>query len=580
MYKILLKSIRQYKGPSIRGSLYIVLEVIMEALIPFVLARLVNNIRLGVSINELLIDGAILVFMAVLSLAFGILGGKVCATASAGFARNLRFDVFNKVQEFSFENIDAFSNSSLLTRLTTDISNVQNAYMMIIRALIRSPLMFIFSFIMAFIMGGKLAFIFVIIVPVLILGVALIIFNARKIFIKIFHKYDILNNTVQENVKAIRLVKSLVREDFENQKFDNIANEVRKDFTKAEKILAFNHPLLQFCLYFDTVLILTLGSYFIANKLNPAFNVGQLSALLTYSFMILSSLMMFSMVIVMITMAMESARRIIEVLSTSSTITDENSTHQAINSGSLEFKNVYFKYSKDAKEDVINNVSFKIESGNTVGIIGATGSGKSTLVQLIPRLYDIDSGEILIGDKNIKDIDLKSLRDDVGMVLQKNTLFSGTIRENLQWGNKMASDEEINIALEISQSKEIVDKMPEGLDSLVEQGGANFSGGQKQRLCIARALLKKPKILIFDDSTSAVDTKTDKLIRLGLKEYMPEATKIIIAQRILSVQDADIILVVEKGQVVAKGNHKSLIAQAGLYRDLYLTQQGGEKNEA
>lgn len=574
MVKTLSKSIREYKKDSIMSVIYIIFEVIMECIIPFILANLVNVIRSNIPIGDLFKQGLILVVMAMLSLAFGILAGKKSAVASAGFARNLRKDIFEKVQGFSFENIDSFSNSSLLTRLTTDVTNVQNAYMMTIRMAIRSPFMFVFSFVMSFIMGGKLAFIFVIVVPILLIGLAFIIIKAMKIFKKIFYKYDDMNNTIQENIKAIRLVKSLVREDFEIKKFDKVASEVKHDFTIAEKIISLYAPLMQFCLYVDTVLILFLGSYVIVAGINPNFNVGQISALMTYSFMILSSLMMFSMVLVMLTIAMESSKRISEVLNTESTITDEKSLHKVVNSGEIEFKNVIFRYSEDAKENVINDVSFKIPSGSTVGIIGATGSGKSTLVQLIPRLYNINSGEILIDNINIENIDIELLREEVGMVLQKNTLFSGTIRENLKWGNKNATDEELDLVCNIAQATEIINKMPNGYDEYIEQGGANLSGGQKQRLCIARALLKKPKILIFDDSTSAVDTKTDELIRRGLQSYMPETTKIIIAQRILSVQNADIILVIEKGKVVASGNHETLVRQEGLYRDLYLTQGG------
>ena len=574
MVKILSNSIREYKKDSIMSVIYIIFEVIMECIIPFILANLVNGIRSNIPIGDLFKQGLILVVMAMLSLAFGILAGKKSAVASAGFARNLRKDIFEKVQGFSFENIDSFSNSSLLTRLTTDVTNVQNAYMMTIRMAIRSPFMFVFSFVMSFIMGGKLAFIFVIVVPILLVGLAFILIKAMKIFKKIFYKYDDMNNTIQENIKAIRLVKSLVREDFEIEKFDKVASEVKHDFTIAEKIISLYAPLMQFCLYVDTVLILFLGSYVIVAGINPSFNVGQISALMTYSFMILSSLMMFSMVLVMLTMAMESSKRISEVLNTESTITDEKSLHKVLNSGEIEFKNVVFRYSEDAKENVINDVSFKIPSGSTVGIIGATGSGKSTLVQLIPRLYNINSGEILIDNINIENIDIELLREEVGMVLQKNTLFSGTIRENLKWGNKNATDEDLDLVCNIAQATEIINKMSNGYDEYIEQGGANLSGGQKQRLCIARALLKKPKILIFDDSTSAVDTKTDELIRRGLQSYMPETTKIIIAQRILSVQNADIILVIEKGKVVASGNHETLVRQEGLYRDLYLTQGG------
>ena len=579
MLKTLLKSVRQYKRDSLLTSFFVILVVAIEGIIPFVLAKLVNSIQEGVSLDIIVENGVILTFFAVISLIFGIISGKKGAVASAGFAKNLRNDVFKKIQNFSFENMNEFSNSSLLTRLTTDIANVQNAYLMIIRIAIRMPLMFIFSFIMAFIIAGKLALIFVVVVPVLLIGLGLIIFSARKIFVRVFKKYDILNRTIQENIKALRLVKALVRKDYEIKKFDDIAVDVKNDFTRAEKVLAFNAPLLQFCLYLDTILILTLGSFFIVNKIDTSFNVGQISALLTYSYMILFSLMMFSMILVMLTMAIESARRIVEVLETKPSIVNSGNNIHKIERGFIEFKNVNFKYSKDAKENVLSDISFKIPQGSNVGIIGATGSGKSTLVQLIPRLYDIQSGEILIDDINIKDIDLVHLRDMVAMVLQKNTLFFGTVAENLRWGNKDASIEQLDEVCKIAQAKEIVDKLPNGYETIIEQGGANLSGGQKQRLCIARALLKKPKILIFDDSTSAVDTKTDELIRRGLESYMKESTKIIISQRILSVQNSDIIFVLEKGKIVAQGNHTDLINQEGLYRQLYLTQQGGAVDE-
>ena len=579
MLKTLLKSVRQYKRDSLLTSFFVILVVAIEGIIPFVLAKLVNSIQEGVSLDIIVENGVILTFFAVISLIFGIISGKKGAVASAGFAKNLRNDVFKKIQDFSFENMNEFSNSSLLTRLTTDIANVQNAYLMIIRIAIRMPLMFIFSFIMAFIIAGKLALIFVVVVPVLLIGLGLIIFSARKIFVRVFKKYDILNRTIQENIKALRLVKALVRKDYEIKKFDDIAVDVKNDFTRAEKVLAFNAPLLQFCLYLDTILILTLGSFFIVNKIDTSFNVGQISALLTYSYMILFSLMMFSMILVMLTMAIESARRIVEVLETKPSIVNSGNNIHKIERGFIEFKNVNFKYSKDAKENVLSDISFKIPQGSNVGIIGATGSGKSTLVQLIPRLYDIQSGEILIDDINIKDIDLVHLRDMVAMVLQKNTLFFGTVAENLRWGNKDASIEQLDEVCKIAQAKEIVDKLPNGYETIIEQGGANLSGGQKQRLCIARALLKKPKILIFDDSTSAVDTKTDELIRRGLESYMKESTKIIISQRILSVQNSDIIFVLEKGKIVAQGNHTDLINQEGLYRQLYLTQQGGAVDE-
>jgi ATP-binding cassette, subfamily B, multidrug efflux pump len=580
MFKELAKSIREFKKDSIKAPVFVSLEVLMECTIPFIIAQLVNQIKAGCDFNIIAKYGIVLVIMAGLSLTFGTIAGNACATASSGFARNLRKDLYYKIQEYSFENIDHFSTSSLVTRLTTDVSNVQNAYMMIIRAAIRCPLMLIFAFVMAFIMGGKMAFIFLFVAPLLGFGLFLVIRKVMPLFKKVFNKYDALNTSIQENVKGMRVVKSYVREEYEKEKFNEAAQDVCADFTRAEKILALNNPLMQFCLYTVMVFVLSFGSYTIITSRGIDLDVGQFSALLTYSFQILSSLMMFSMVFVMITMASESARRITEVLQEDSSLTSAKDGLKIVKDGSVDFENVSFKYSKNAKRMSLSGVDIHIKSGETIGIIGGTGSSKSSLIQLIPRLYDATEGVVKVGGVDVREYDLEALRNQVAVVLQKNVLFSGSIKENLRWGNKEATDEEIMEACRLAQADEFIQGFPNGYDTHIEQGGSNVSGGQKQRLCIARALLKKPKILILDDSTSAVDTKTDAMIRKAFKEFIPQTTKIIIAQRTASVEDADQIIVMEGGSINGIGTHSELLKNNEIYREVYLSQnKAGEQDE-
>ena len=553
----------------------------MECIIPFIIAELVNQIKGGCDMKTILNYGLVLVVMAILSLTFGALAGITCATASCGFAKNMRKDMFYSIQNFSFENIDRFSTSSLVTRLTTDVTNVQMAFMMIIRMAVRCPFMLIFAFVMAFVMGGKMAFIFLIVAPILAVALIIVIAKTMPLFKKVFKKYDRLNSSIQENVKGIRVVKSYVREDYEKEKFNTAAEDVCADFTKADRILALNGPIMQFCLYAVMVFVLSFGSYTIITSKGLDLDVGQFSALLTYSFMILNSLMMISMVFVMITMASESGKRIVEVLDEQSSLTNPASPVFDIADGSIDFNNVSFKYSKTAEKNTLSNINLHIESGQTVGIIGGTGSSKSTLVQLISRLYDVTEGAVLVGGRDVREYDLETLRNEVAVVLQKNILFSGTIKDNLRWGNKNATDEEMIEACKLAQADEFIVRFPDGYDTYIEQGGANVSGGQKQRLCIARALLKKPKILIMDDSTSAVDTKTDALIRAAMREYIPATTKLIIAQRISSVQDADLIIVMENGTISAAGTHDELLKSNEIYKDLYNIQNktGGYSDE-
>ncbi len=578
MYKILAKSIREFKKESIMTPILIAFEVLIEVTIPFIIAMLVNEIKAGCELSVILWYGLTLVVLAVLSLTFGVLAGNACAVASSGFGRNLRKDIFYKIQTYSFKNIDNFSTSSLVTRLTTDVSNVQNAYMMIIRTAVRFPLMLTFSFTMAFVMGGKMAFIFLFVIPVLGIGLALVIKTAMPLFKQVFKKYDTLNNSIQENVKGMRVVKSYVREEYEKKKFEAAALDVANDFTKAEKILAFNNPLMQFCIYTVTIFVMSFGSYTIITSRGLDLDVGQYSSLLAYSFQILSSLMMLSMVFVMITIASESANRIVEVLTEKSSLTD--GSLERVKDGSIEFENVSFKYSAQAKRMALQNISLHIKSGETIGIIGGTGSSKSSLIQLIPRLYDTTEGVVKVGGVDVKEYNLKSLRDQVSVVLQKNVLFSGTIKENLRWGNKDATDEELTEACKLAQAHDFIMNFPKQYDTYIEQGGSNVSGGQRQRLCIARALLKKPNILILDDSTSAVDTKTDSLIRKAFKEFIPQTTKIIIAQRTASAEDADRIIVMEGGTVNAIGTHKELLANNEIYKEVYVSQnKAGEDDE-
>lgn len=572
MIKEIFKSLREYKKASIITPFLVSVEVVMECIIPFIIAQLVNQIKDGCSMDVILRYGAVLVVMAAISLTFGALAGFTCSTASCGLAKNLRHDMFHKIQTYSFENIDKFLTSSLVTRMTTDITNVQNAYMMFIRTAIRAPFMMVFAFIMAFIMGGKMAWIFIVLVPLLGLGLSLIIGKTIPLFRKVFKKYDNLNSSIQENIKGIRVVKSFVREDYEQKKFDFAAEDVCNDFTRAERILALNNPLMQFCIYAVMVFVLSFGSYLVITTQGLKLDIGQMSALLTYSFMILSSLMMLSMVFVMITMAGESGKRIVEVLREESSLDNpENPVHEVAD-GSISFENVSFKYSEKAERMALSNINLNIRSGETIGIIGGTGSAKSTLVQLIARLYDATEGVVKVGGLDVKKYDLHSLRNQVAMVLQKNILFSGTIKENLRWGNNEATDEEIIHACKLACADEFISQFPDGYDTYIEQGGANVSGGQKQRLCIARALLKSPKILILDDSTSAVDTKTDASIRKALKEYIPATTKIIIAQRTASVEDADRIIVMDSGTINAIGTHEELLANNEIYREIYTSQ--------
>lgn len=580
MIKTLAKCIRENKLPSILTLIFIMCEVLIEVYIPFITADLVNGIKAGIPIESVIKTGLRLILMAVFSLCCGSIAAVTCAKASAGFAKNLRHDMFEKIQSFSFSNIDKFSSTSLVTRLTTDVNNVQMSYMMIIRTAVRSPMMFIFSIIMAYIMGGALATSFVVVVPVLIIGLLLVARKAMPAFKRVFKKYDTLNESIEENVRGMRVVKGFSRESFEKQKFANAADDITRDFTKAERIVAFNMPIMQFCMYFNTVVILLIGSYLTITSGGTTIDVGQISAMLTYGVQILMSLMMLSMIYVMITMSTESMKRICQVLEEEPTILNPENPIFEVEDGSVEFSNVSFKYYEKAKKYALENINLKIKSGMTVGIIGGTGSSKSSLVQLIPRLYDATEGEVKVGGIDVRNYDIKALRDSVAMVLQKNQLFSGSIKDNLRWGNENATDDEIAQVCALAQADEFISAFPDGYDTHIEQGGTNVSGGQKQRLCIARALLKKPKILILDDSTSAVDTKTDAFIRKGFREFIPQTTKIIIAQRISSVQDTDLIIVMDNGKIAAAGKHNELIENCEIYREVSEQQSnGGDSDE-
>ena len=580
MIKTLSKSIREYKLPSILTLIFIMGEVIIEVLIPFITADLVNNIKANEPIEAVVKTGLQLVLLAAISLICGGIAAVTCASASAGFAKNLRHDMYKKIQNYSFSNIDKFSSNSLVTRLTTDITNVQMAYMMLIRTAVRSPMMFVFSIIMAYRMGGALATSFVVVVPVLIVGLLIISRKAMPAFRRVFKKYDKLNESIEENVRGMRVVKGFSREDYEKEKFGKAADDIAKDFTKAERIVAINSPLMQFCMYFNTVVILLIGSYLTIKSGGTQIDVGQISAMLTYGVQILMSLMMLSMIYVMITMSLESMKRISEVLNEEPNLVNPENPITEIKDGSIKFEGVNFKYSKDAERFALENINLDIKSGMTVGIIGSTGSSKSSLVQLIPRLYDVTEGRVLVGGIDVRNYDIEALRESVAMVLQKNQLFSGTIKENLRWGNADATDEEIVTVCKLAQADQFIESFPNGYDTYIEQGGTNVSGGQKQRLCIARALLKNPKILILDDSTSAVDTKTDALIRAGFKKYIPDTTKIIIAQRIASVQDADMIIVMNNGTIASVGKHEELMKSSEIYRDVYEQQtMGGAADE-
>ena len=578
--RVLKKSIREYKRDSILTPVLVAFEALVECIIPLMVANLVNRMQNGCDLSVIMRYGVILIIMACFSLLFGALAGIKAANASAGFGKNLRKDLFVAVQNFSFENIDRFSASSLVTRMTTDVTNVQMAYMMIIRTVVRAPLMLIFSLVMGFIMCGRLALIFLFTIPVLGIGLGLVIKKTMPLFRKVFKKYDNLNNSVQENINGIRVVKSFVREDFEKKKFNEAAEDVCGDFTRAEKILALNNPMMQFCLYVVMIFVLTFGSYLVVNFGGNIIQVGQLSSLLTYSFQILMSLMMLSMIFVMVTISIESCERIVSVLEEKRTISNPKNPIYEVNDGSIDFDNVSFKYSKRADRYALENINLHIKSGQTIGVLGGTGSSKTSLVNLISRLYDVTEGEVKVGGVNVRDYDLVTLRDAVSVVLQKNVLFSGSIKENLRWGNKDATDEEIEEACHLACADEFIEQFPDKYDTHIEQGGTNVSGGQKQRLCIARALLKKPKILILDDSTSAVDTKTDAIIRAGFKKFIPETTKIIIAQRVSSVQDADQIIIMNNGSIEAIGTHDELLASNPIYQEVYYSQnKGGEQDE-
>ena len=580
MIKTLARSIREYKTLSILTPLLVTVEVIMECAIPFVIANLVNEMQAGCGMDVIVRYGVELIIMAVISLVFGVAAGNTCATASTGFAKNLRKDMFYKIQDYSFENIDKFSVSSLVTRMTTDVFNVQMSFMMIIRVAIRSPLMMIFSFVMGFVMGGRLAMIFLVTIPLLTIGLILVVRAATPIFRQVFRKYDALNDSVQENVQAMRVVKSYVREDYEKKKFAAAAEDVCRDFTKAERIMAINSPMMQFCVYAGMVFVMTFGSYAVITSQGTEIAVGQMSAILTYSFQILMSLMMLSMVFTMISMSQESAERIVEVLGEKSSLTSPANALTEVKEGSVDFDNVSFKYSKKAERDALSGIDLHIKSGEVIGIMGGTGSSKSTLIQLIPRLYDVTEGSVKVGGHDVREYDLEALRNQVAVVLQKNVLFSGTIKDNLRWGNPDATDDEILEACKLAKADEFIQQFPDKYDTWIEQGGSNVSGGQKQRLCIARALLKKPKILILDDSTSAVDTKTDALIRQGFRDYIPETTKIIIAQRVASVQDADRIIVMDGGTISAIGSHEELMKTSDIYREVYTSQNKAGDQDA
>lgn len=570
MIKTLAKSVREYKKDSIKTPIYVTVEVVLECLLPLIMASLIDE--MGNGMWPIVKYGSILLVLAGFSLFFGMQAGRTAATASCGFAKNLRQDMFFKIQDFAFGDIDYFSSSSLVTRMTTDVTNVQNAYQMIIRIAVRTPFMIIFSVIMSFRIHARMSLIFLCILPILGIALFTIIFKVFPIFKRIFKKYDALNNSVQENVAGIRVVKSFVREDYEKEKFEKASEEVRQDFTRVEKILALNNPIMMFCIYTAMLLVSFLGARLIINTGGTELTTGQLSSLISYGVQILSSMMMLSMVFVMVSMAAEGCSRIVEVMKHESILTSPENGEKEVEDGSIVFDSVTFQYTPDCEKPALVNIDLKISSGQTIGILGGTGSSKTSLIQLISRLYDVTEGRVLVGGKDVREYDLEVLRSQVAVVLQKNVLFSGTIKENLRWGNKEASEEELVHACKLAQADEFITQLPQGYDTYIEQGGTNVSGGQKQRLCIARALLKKPKILILDDSTSAVDTKTDALIRRAFREEIPDTTKIIIAQRVSSIEDADRILVMEDGRIVQSGTHEELLAMEGIYRQVYDSQ--------
>ena len=578
MLKRLAACIREYKTPTILTLILIIGEAVIETFIPFITADMVNQIKYGAEMGAILAVGGRLVLMACLSLCCGGLAAYTCSKASTGFAKNLRHDMFENIQAFSFGNIDKFSSSSLVTRMTTDVANVQMSFMMLIRMAIRSPLMFLFSIIMAYYMGGALAATFVIVVPILVIGLLIVTKKAMPAFRSVFRKYDRLNESIEENVRGMRVVKGFAREDYEKQKFGDSAESIRKDFTRAERIVAINNPLMQVCVYFNMAFILTVGSQLIISNRGTTIDVGQLSAMITYGIQILMSLMSVVMIFMQSSRAMASGRRICEVLDEEIDISDETASlkNAEVTDGRVEFRNVSFRYYKNSREKVLDNINLTIEAGQTVGIIGSTGCGKTTLVSLIPRLYDADQGEVLIDGIDARDYSLTKLRDGVGMVLQKNLLFSGTIAENLRWGDADATNGEISAAADNAQADGFVRSFPDGYDTVLDQGGTNVSGGQKQRLCIARALLKRPKILILDDSTSAVDTATEAKIRQTFKNELSGSTKIIIAQRITSVMDADSIVVMDDGRITGIGTHEQLLRDNEEYKEIYYSQMDKE----
>ena len=581
LVKKLAKNVGEYKKHAVLTPIYVALEVVFDVLIPFIMTKLLAVIRTEGNITQIFGYGGLLVAFSLVALFFGAMSGRMAAIASAGFAKNLRKNMFYAMQDFSFNNIDKFSSSSLITRMTTDVSFVQMAFQMIIRIAVRSPLMLIFTLIMSFSLNSKLALVFLAVIPLLAIGLLLIMKFAFPIFERVFKHYDRLNTVVQENIRGIRVVKTYVREDLEKEKFGKASDEIYKDFSKAERIVAFNNPLMNLAVYASTVLIAWFGTKAIVGDVGVVggFTAEELSTLITYVTQVLMSLMMLSMIFVQITIAEAPAKRICEVLDERSDIVSpENAVNEVID-GSIEFKDVSFSYKSKKDKLCLSDVDLKINFGETIGIIGGTGSSKTTLIQLIPRLYDATEGEVKVGGVNVKNYDLKVLRDSVSVVLQKNVLFSGTIAQNLRWGNENATDEELVRVCKLAQAEEFINSFPDGYNTMIDQGGANVSGGQKQRLCIARALLKKPKILILDDSTSAVDTRTDALIRKAFKEEIPNTTKIIIAQRISSVQDADKIIVMESGKVAGFGTHEELLATNPIYQEVYYSQKGGEENE-
>ena len=604
--KLILSSVRQYKKYALITPLFMVIEALLECIMPFTMSMLIDSVNgavkagtkftmttpipyvnenLGLNFNvTVLALILILLGIVIFSIFSGIMGGIYGAKASVGFATNLRSDIFKKIQSFSFSNIDKFSSSSLVTRTTTDIQQIQMSFQMCIRIVVRAPLMMIFSAVMAFITGGVMACIFVVLIPVVAFGLFLIGKNAMRIFTRVFKRYDKLNESVQENVSGIRVVKSYVREDYEKKKFNKASNDLSFDFIKAEKIVALNNPLINTVIHLSNIAVLSFGSFIYWKSHSPegywaSLEIGQISALLTYGIQILMNIMMISMILVMLFISLEAVKRVSEVLNEKPTIRNPKNPLYEVKNGDIEFKNVNFKYKETAENNALQNINISIKSGEFVGVLGSTGSGKTSFVNLISRLYDVTEGAVLVGDHDVKEYDLKTLRDNVSVVLQKNVLFSGTIASNLKWGNPDATEEEMIRACEIAQCYGIVKTKENGFDSVVEHGGANFSGGQKQRLCIARAILRKPKIMILDDSTSAVDTRTDKLIRKGLKEDLPEMTKIVIAQRISSIEDADKIIIMDNGEINAVGTHAELIKSNKIYQEVYYSQNrvGGTK---